>query len=146
MARFITVDVTCDWPAGCEVRVPEGDDRIVNKTLSIDGKPPREFLICKAHLEDLEAVVLPLMQAGIKVEAPAKRNGSPRSTPTPVVGTPEGNSLICKGEGCDRHGRPLHNRTGMAQHVTKAHGYENLAAYEAQHGPVVNMPKEPTTT
>ena len=113
MTRFITVHVGCDWPA-CETVAPEGEGIVIEKTVSIDGKQGRSFLLCKKHVDDFETVVLPLMQAGVKVE------------------------------GCDRHGRPLTNRTGMAQHAIRSHGYADLAAYEAEFGPVATVPRKNT--
>lgn len=153
MARFITVTVACDW-GDCDVHAAEDDGRVISRTLSIDGKQAREFLLCKPHLDVLDEILLPLMQKGVKAEVPtngrsrkpAGSGSGPRSTPAPVPGTTEGDSLVCKVEDCDRHGRPLHNRTGMAQHVIRAHGYADLATYENDFGPVVNMPKEPTPT
>jgi hypothetical protein len=156
MARFISVNVGCDWD-GCDVIAPEGDGIVVEKTVSIDGRQARAFLICKKHLEDFEAVVLPLMQAGVKVESPnsggrKKAAGTSSTSPAPSVVVDEGGShpsLVCKIEDCDRHGRPLKNRTGMAQHVIKAHGYVDLSAYEAQYGTVASSPRKsptPSTT
>jgi len=146
MARFITVTVGCDW-ADCDQMAPEDDGTIAALTVALDGKQGREFQLCKSHREQLDEILLPLMQKGTKAEtvkAPAKRNGSPRSTPPPVPGTPEADSLVCKVEDCDRDGKPLHNRTGMAQHVIRAHGYQDLAAYESDFGPVAKP--EPSTT
>ena len=150
MGRFITVNVQCDW-TDCEVIAPEGEGIVVPKTLSIDGKQAREFLVCKNHLDRFEEIVLPLMQAGVKVETPngrgrAKSGGtSVTSSPTPVPVDENGAvhpTLVCKVPDCDRHGRPLSNRTGMAQHVIRSHGYESLAAYEAQYGTVVSIPRK----
>ena len=72
MSRFITVNVGCDWSA-CDVIAPEGEGTVVEKTVALDGKQTRSFLLCKQHLEDFEEIVLPLMQAGIKVEAAGRR-------------------------------------------------------------------------
>jgi hypothetical protein len=159
MPRFISVTVQCDWTE-CETQATEGDGRVVEKVVSIDNKQARSFLVCKQHLEDFEAVVLPLMQAGVKVEAPS--SGSSRSTrksagtsstsAAPPVADENGShpSLVCQVDGCDRHGRPLSNRTGMAQHVIRSHGYTDLAAYEAQYGTVASVPRttknEPSTS
>jgi hypothetical protein len=142
MARLITVDVTCDWPAGCDVRVPEGDDRIVSKTVSIDGKQAREFLICKGHLDEFEAIVLPLMAAGVKVTS--GKRAAPSAPSAAAAGNGEipldpdhPHVNICQadvdGRPCNR---PIRRRVGMAQHVRRAHGYESLEAYEAEFGPV----------
>jgi len=149
MSRFVTVHLGCDWD-GCETIATEEEGTVAELTVALDGKQGKTFLLCKPHRDQFDEFVLPLMQAGIKAEAapkaPAKR-GTPRTTPAPVPGTPEADSLVCKVEDCDRHGRPLHNRTGMAQHVIRAHSYENLAAYEAQFGTVSNArPSEPTTS
>jgi hypothetical protein len=143
MARFISVNVGCDW-TDCDVIAPEGDGTVVEKTVSIDGKQARAFLVCKNHLDDFEAVVLPLMQAGVKVETPNGRAKKSSPAPSPVVVDEGGThpSLVCQAPDCDRHGRPLKNRTGLAQHAIKAHGYADLAAYEAQFGPVASTPRK----
>jgi len=149
MSRFITVQVGCDW-AECETIAPEGEGIVIEKTVAIDGKQARAFLVCKKHLDEFEAVVLPLMQAGVKVEAPSsgrsrKSNGTSSTSTAPPVVVDEGGShpsLVCKIDDCDRHGRPLKNRTGMAQHVIKAHGYADLSAYEAQYGTVASTPRK----
>jgi hypothetical protein len=137
MARYITVTVGCDWDE-CGLIEPEDSGLITGVTLSIDGKAAREFLLCKPHRDEFDEVVLPLMQKGVKVEAPAKatRAGSSRRPTPPEPGTPEADSLVCKVEGCARGSQPLANRTGFAQHVIRAHGYADLADYEAEFGPV----------
>jgi len=153
MTRFILVQVMCDW-TGCETTAAEGDGRVVEKTLSIDGKQARAFLLCKQHVEDFEAVVLPLMQAGVKVEQPKSRSSKTAGTSSTsgsasaasaVDGDGAHPSLVCKVDGCDRHGRPLTNRTGMAQHVIRSHGYADLADYEAQFGTVASKTRRSPT-
>ena len=144
--RFVTVHVKCDKD-DCPVTGEEGDGTVIEKTLSIDGKRGKAFLLCKPHLDEFEEFVLPLMAKGVTVEQPSSKgrrssassagNGSGTST----VGGAEASSsstgtLVCQVDDCDRHGRPLASRTGMAQHVIRSHGYENLAAYEAEHGTV----------
>jgi hypothetical protein len=153
MARFITVNVGCDW-IDCETIAPEGEGIVVEKTVSIDGKQGRAFLVCKKHLDEFEAVVLPLMQAGVKVEAPArsrstKSAGTSSTSPAPSPVADDGGahpSLVCQVPDCNRHGHPLTNRTGMAQHVIRSHGYADLSAYEAQYGPVASVPRKPNST
>jgi hypothetical protein len=152
MPRFIQVIIQCDW-AECETVAPEGEGIVVEKTVSIDGKQGRSFLLCKKHLDEFEAVVLPLMQAGVKVEAPSsggRKKSAGTSSTSPSASAPgaavadEGGahpSLVCKVDGCPREGRPLTNRTGMAQHVIKSHGYSDLAGYELQYGPVASVPR-----
>jgi hypothetical protein len=140
MARFITVTVKCDFGL-CDVAGEEGDGTVVEKTLSIDNKQARAFLLCKTHLEDFESLVLPLMAAGIKVEtAPSKKSktssvgtvGTPASTNGAGAGSADsavGSSrLDCRVPDC---GRPMKNRAGLAQHVIRAHGFADLADYEA---------------
>jgi hypothetical protein len=154
MTRFITVHVGCDWP-GCETVAPEGEGIVVEKAVAIDGKQARSFLLCKKHLEEFESVVLPLMQAGVKVEQPSSGRSKAKSAGTsstsgssspaaPPQADADGThpSLVCKIDRCERHGRPLSNRTGMAQHVIRSHGYTDLAAYEAEFGPVATVPRK----
>ena len=146
--RFVTVHVKCDKD-DCPVTGEEGDGTVIEKTLSIDGKRGKAFLLCKPHLDELDEQLLPLMAKGVTVEAPLKGkrsagssgssggNGSGTSTGSPAdASSSSAGTLICQVEDCDRHGRPLASRTGMAQHVIRSHGYENLAAYEAEHGTV----------
>jgi uncharacterized C2H2 Zn-finger protein len=122
MARFITVTVACDWDT-CDVQATEGDGTVIEKTVAIDGKAPKAFLLCKPHLDLFEEVMLPLMSAGIKVEAPKKKTAETSTVDAEA-------DLQCRVPGC---GRPMKNRAGKAQHVIKAHGFENLAAYELQY-------------
>jgi hypothetical protein len=154
MTRFITVNVGCDW-TDCGTVAPEGEGIVVPKTLSIDGKQGKEFLLCKKHLDEFEAVVLPLMQAGVKIEQPSSGRSKAKSAGTsstsaaaPPAADADGThpSLVCKVPGCDRHGRPLSNRTGMAQHAIRSHGYPDLAAYEAEFGPVATVPRKSKNT
>jgi hypothetical protein len=141
MGRHITVTVDCDWPSGCDVHAVEGDGRVIPRTLSIDGKQAKEFLLCKTHLDELDELLLALMQKGIKVgtaaKAPSKGGRSSGDTPTTPPGSSD--SLICKADVDGRPcGRQLHNRTGMAQHVIRTHDYDDLATYEAEFGAVTN--------
>jgi hypothetical protein len=147
MPRFITVTVACDRD-DCTITGAEGDGTVIERTLAIDGKQARAFLLCKQHLEDLDEILLPLMQAGVKVEEPTKKKRSPGGTGSNGSGTaavgpaagPEGardpsTTIDCLITGCKRTGsNGLHNRTGMAQHVIRTHNYESLAAYEAEFG------------
>jgi hypothetical protein len=135
MARFVTVNVQCDWSI-CDAIAAEGDGTIVEKTVAIDGKQAKAFLLCKTHLDDFERIVLPLMAAGIKVEAPSpgkKKTAAPSAAAAPTVSSSVGNGhkselFECRVPDCDR---TLKNRTGLAQHVIRQHGFEDLAAYEA---------------
>jgi hypothetical protein len=133
MARFVTVNVQCDWSI-CDAIAAEGDGTIVEKTVSIDGKQPKAFLLCKTHLDDFERIVLPLMAAGIKVELPKKQKGSGTSTVASPgassAGAEDGAFGECRVPDC---GRPVKNRAGLAQHVIRTHGFEDLAAYEAMY-------------
>ncbi len=146
MPRFITVNLLCDW-ADCTVEAPETSGEVVEKTVALDGKQTRAFLICKEHLVHFEEILLPLLQAGVKVETPASKRRSPASSgngsgtsPSATVAGPEGardpsETIDCLITGCKRTGaNGLHNRTGMAQHVIRTHNYESLAAYEAEFG------------
>jgi hypothetical protein len=142
MARFVTVSVGCDW-AACPVVAEEGSDEVVEKTVSIDSKQAKAFLLCKEHLVHFEEIVLPLMAAGIKVETSTgkrtKAASAGAAAPTvaaPVAGNGSGNGhpqelFECAVADC---GRTLKNRTGLAQHVIRQHGFSDLAHYENIHG------------
>lgn len=116
MPRFITVTVGCDWPE-CDTVGEDGGDTVVSKTLAADGKQAKTFLICKKHLDDLDEIVLPLLSAGSKPEAPRRNGGIPTSESE--------NSIDCKA--C---GRFFKNGAGMAQHVQRSHSFESYAAYK----------------
>jgi hypothetical protein len=142
MARMITVNLGCDWP-DCYAVAPEGDGVIVAKQLSIDGKQGREFLLCKAHLDEFEQIILPIMAVGIKVEAPVSRaskrtstetsTGSPIST-TQSLSSASSTTIDCRVPDCGRVGEDgFKNNAGLSQHVIKTHGFENLAAYKLIH-------------
>src|SRR3954471_20358457 len=113
MPRFITVNLRCDWP-DCTAIAEEGEGAIVSKTLSIDGKQAREFLVCKIHRDQLDEFLAPLMSAGVKVEAPKKpagtrRSGSGTSTDGPSSDSSSSDesvdeALICRVPGCERDG------------------------------------------
>jgi hypothetical protein len=136
MPRFVTVQVQCDW-ADCSTVAEEGDGTVEEMTVAIDGKQAKGFLLCKPHREDLDEVLMPLMQAGIKVETPKTRRSSPRSKggngsegegeEKPTGGGAGAQTFECQVKDC---GRTLHNRTGMAQHVIRTHGFPSLAVYE----------------
>lgn len=158
MGRYIEVRLGCDWPT-CDTVAPEGDGTVVEKTVSVDTRQGRAFLLCKKHLDDFEAVVLPLMQAGVKVEAKKRKtvgttgNGSgtsvdgpssPSSPSSPRSSSASSSSgsasseeepgIVCLEDPCEREGRPVKSNVGLAQHVIKSHGYKNLAAYQEAHG------------
>jgi len=127
MPRYITVTVGCDWPE-CQALDEEGGDTVVSKTLALDNKAGKTFLICKEHLDELDEVLTPLMSNGIKVEAPAKktRSTSASAAPSPAVEEKK-TGIDCQVEGC---GRNLKNGAGIAQHVQRSHGFESYAAYK----------------
>jgi hypothetical protein len=142
MARFITVHVRCDWD-GCPEIGEEGDGTIIEKTVALDNKQAKAFLLCKPHLDAFETVVLPLMQAGIKVETGNGR--TKKSAQTSVAASSPGAAaadapspgnghkdeiFTCRVPDC---GRSIKRRTGMAQHVIRTHGFESLDDYEAQY-------------
>jgi len=139
MARYVTVEVGCDWD-DCTTRAPEGTEIIDDLTVALDGKPGKTVQLCKEHREQLlDEILLPLLQRGIKAEAPRKAP-TPRSRRSGGEPSPESSGdnhdqaadpIPCEEDGC---GRKLKNTTGMAQHVIRSHGYEDLAAYEAVHG------------
>jgi hypothetical protein len=134
MARFITVTVQCDW-TDCDTTGIEGDDTVLEKTLTIDRGPAKAFLLCEKHLEVLNDVLVPLMQAGIKVEPAAKKqrksNGAGAADEAAVAGNGHKEETFeCRVPDC---GRSISKRTGMAQHVTRTHDFESLAAYELQY-------------
>jgi hypothetical protein len=143
--RYVTVHLRCD-KEDCTVVGEEGDGTVVERTLSIDGKRGKTFLLCKPHLDELDEQLLPLMAKGVLVEVPLKGrrsagNGSGTSSadtggsssssaPLPHdADVPE--RLRCKVPDCLR---PMKNRAGAAQHVIRSHGYDNLDAYEAEYG------------
>jgi len=140
MARYITVHVKCDWTA-CDTVAEEGDGTVEAMTIAVDGKPGKEFLLCKPHRDQVDEFLLPLLQAGVKVEngsgrKKAKASAAAAAPATPTVaatGGQKAENVECKVDGC---GRTLHNRTGMAQHVIRTHDYPSLAAYEAEFGTI----------
>jgi len=118
MPRFINVTLGCDWE-GCTNIGSEDEGTVFEKTLSVDGKPARRFLICKDHDEELDEIITPLLAAGTKVE-----NGNSRKTATI---NPE-DHLECLE--CGR--TDIKNKAGMAQHQLRTHK-QTLAEYEAKH-------------
>lgn len=155
MTRFVTVNLQCDWPE-CPVTAEEGDGTVIAVTLGIDNRQPKEFLVCKPHRDQLNETLVPLMQAGVKVET--KKTGSSRKTAGSTAGNVSGTSvdgpssgssagssssssseeepegIVCLEDPCEREGRPVKSNVGLAQHVIRSHGYANLAAYQEAHG------------
>lgn len=138
MPRFVTVYLQCDAP-DCDAAAEEGSGLVFERTITMDKAPAKAFLVCKPHSDALDEVLVPLLQKGIKVDqAPAKKKtgGTPAASASgdPGAGTGNGHpaeSFECQHDGC---GRVLKNRTGMAQHAIRTHGYDDLASYEAVHG------------
>lgn len=133
MPRFITVHVQCDWES-CDAVGVEGEDTVAPMTVGLDGKQEKEFLLCKSHRDTVEQMLLPLLQAGVKVER-AKRTRRSSSSSSPS-GNDNGSdetvgAIVCLHQGCGRD--DIKNKAGLVQHIMRAHGYENLAAYEAAH-------------
>lgn len=128
MTKRIHIDSECNWPA-CSVLAPQGDESVIEKTVTIDNKEPRTFDLCKEHLIAFEEIVLPLLETGVKPMKPRRQTKQ-----TPVMSSAELRSAVvtCQHPGC---GREIKRRVGMAQHV-KAHGYKTLKAYEAQYGSI----------
>jgi len=134
MPRYINITVGCDWPE-CPVEAAEGEDTVVSKTLSIDNKTGKTFLICKEHLDQLDEIHAPLLAAGIKTDAPAKKTRSASSlstAPSPASSAPETREKKT-GIDCKVCGRLLKNGAGVAQHVQRGHGFESYDAYKAEY-------------
>lgn len=154
MARFITVHLECDWP-DCGTVDIEGEGTVGLRRLSLDGKQEKEFVICKTHGDVLDEILLPLLQKGIKVPAPSKKStrsssgsgagsgtgsndvpaaaagGSAETSAGTVAGKGHKSEFFdCRVPEC---GRTLHNRTGLAQHVIRTHGFASLIDYENTH-------------
>jgi hypothetical protein len=150
MARFVTVYVQCDWE-GCDTRGLEGDDTVIEKTVTLDKGPAKAFLLCEKHNEAFADVLMPLMAAGIKVEPSAgaagkkgRKNGSGTSAVAGGAAAEgaDGSGSSTSGNGHKEEtfecqvpdcGRTISKRTGMAQHVTRTHNYDSLADYELQY-------------
>lgn len=123
--RFVIVNIGCDWP-GCSNVYPEGDDGIVEKTLTLGtvgrAGTPKTFAICKPHNDQLDEILNPLLAKALKSEAVAR----PSSTAVADKG------VVCRVPDC---GRPFRSRVGLAQHVTRTHDYPSLSDYETEYVP-----------
>jgi hypothetical protein len=124
--RFVIVNIGCDWP-GCSNVYPEGDDAIVERTLTLGtvgrAGTPKTFALCKTHRDELDEILNPLMAKALKAEAVAKPTVGPAATDKTVM---------CQVPDC---GRPFRSRVGLAQHVTRTHGYPSLSDYETEYVP-----------
>ena len=141
--RFVDVKLKCGWPS-CEEVGAEGDEVVTTVTITIGNGKPREIDLCKGHREHLlDEVLGPILKDGRILGTGSSTSGSKRkitrTSPSPSPGEGAGaaegpvpDELVCQVEDCDRHGRPLRNTTGMAQHVIRTHGYESLAQYRAE--------------
>jgi hypothetical protein len=135
MPRYINITVGCDWPE-CTTEAAEGEDTVVNKTLAVDGRQPKTFLLCKEHRDELDEIHAPLLASGVKVDAPPKksRSTSPSSTAPASSVSPSAEAPATKnGIDCKVCGRVLKNGAGVAQHVQRGHGFESYAEYKAQY-------------
>lgn len=132
MPRYIVVTLGCDWE-NCTNEATEGDGTVAAVTVAIDNKQGKEFLLCKEHREQLDEILIPLMQKGVKVESAKPRSTTGKGAAAPASG--DGNQaepdLVCREEGCHRQ---LKNTTGLAQHAIRSHGYESLDDYRSSHG------------
>src|SRR5262245_63368361 len=118
--RVINVTLECDWP-GCDVSGPEGGEEVREKELAVDRKQSRVFLLCKEHIDALDEILMPLLRRALPgTERLGTKKGTSRK---PALE----DGYVCKHPGC---GRPIANRTGLAQHVIRSHGYKDLAVYE----------------
>lgn len=155
--RYVTITLQCDWN-DCDTTGEEGGDIVAPTTLSLDGKKPRQPLLCKAHRADLEAVLLPLLERGVLLNKPARPTGAPKkagpaaadvsdgavgdggngsgtstdvpsSKPRSASSASSKPDLVCREIAC---GRPFKGNAGMAQHVVKAHGFASLDDYRAE--------------
>jgi hypothetical protein len=151
MTRFVTVNLQCDWPE-CPVIAEEGDGTVIAVTLGIDNRQPKEFLVCKPHRDQLNETLVPLMQAGVKVEAKKTRktvgpagnvsgtsvdgpsSSSSSSSSSGSASSEEEPGIVCLEDPCEREGRPVKSNVGLAQHVIRSHGYANLNEYKQAHG------------
>jgi len=131
--RTIDVTIHCDWP-GCDFAVSEAASvgLIFERPISIDGKAEKTFALCKVDNDKFDEVLSPLLAKALKSEA---KNGRPGKKPAGAAASSANVSDVgeirCQVPGCTRP--PLKNRVGMAQHVTRSHDFESLAAYEAQY-------------
>lgn len=138
--RYVDVKLRCSYAVidGCTETGAEGDDTVTTVTLQLNGNKPREIDLCKGHREALvDDLLMQLMKDGRTVERSTSSASKPKSSktsPGPASSGPAGagdpDELVCRVPDCDRDGRPLKNKTGLAQHVIRTHGYESLSAYQ----------------
>jgi hypothetical protein len=143
--RFVDVNLKCGWPE-CTVFGAEGGDDVFTRTITLDGKKPREIDICKQHAVELDEVLAPLLADGRAIEEKTKPSGRrPRGnsseTASKSASSPSSSSsssedhLVCRVPECNRDGEPLKSNVGLAQHAIRTHGFESLDAYFEQYPP-----------
>lgn len=141
--RLVEVKLKCGWQ-DCSTVGVEGEGDVLTRTVAIDSNKPREIDLCQTHSAELDELMIPLMQDGRLLNGSSgsssnrssnsKRKRS-KTTTVEASSAPQFDELVCQVTGCDRDGRPMKSKTGMAQHVIKSHGYANLADYYAEHSP-----------
>lgn len=136
--KFVDVKLRCGYAQidGCPEIGAEGDETVTTVTLQINGNKAREIDLCKAHREQLvDGVLMQLMRDGRPVESSTSSGSKRKSSKTSSGSTPGGaegaapDDLVCRVPGCERGDVPLKNKTGLAQHVIRTHGYADLATY-----------------
>lgn len=124
--RFVDVKLKCGW-SSCGTVGSEGEGTVITRVIDVDGRP-REVEICKKHQDDLDEMLRPLLEDGRPVKKSSVKKSSGGSTKVKH----ETVDLNCQFPDC---GRELKNTAGMAQHVTRTHGYDSLEHYHQDYPP-----------
>ena len=135
--RTIDVTIHCDWP-GCDFAVAEAAavGLIFERPISIDRKAEKTFALCKVDNDRFDEILAPLLAKALKSEAIGAKPGKKQPS-SPGAGPSGGNvsdvpgDIPCLVPGCQRP--PLKSRVGLAQHVTRTHGYASLAEYDQEY-------------
>lgn len=131
MAVQIEISWTCEWNP-CDVRVPEGSDEVIKRTITIDNQKTRQAMFCKQHNADFDDFIMPILANGMTVDSPPKTTKKRSTAPSTEAEPSTQFQWTCAEPDC---GRLIKNNVGMAQHVgPRGHGYESLDAYKAAHG------------
>lgn len=141
MAKFVEVKLGCGYAAlgECDEIGTQGDGTVTSMELTVDGNG-REIQLCKRHREDLTNLLSMLMEDGQPL--PVKKKSTKKSTVAPANGQsksdePVAVQLDCKAPSKDDPstvcGREFKNNAGLAQHVTRSHGFKNLVGYMEKH-------------
>lgn len=132
--QFVEIKHKCGWPSCTVISTPE-EGLVVQRLLAMDRQKPKLVDLCKTHNDELDELIGHLRDDGRSVEGgKPKKPTIAQSEPSDIKSVDD---LACRVPDCPKglEGNEPKNKAGLAQHVIRTHGFENLAAYYEEHPP-----------